>query len=215
MSKSNLIDYPYRDTSPNHAHAYILPTLFRLLEDVDFPTEEKRVFELGCGNGSAAMRMEKHGYSVAGVDPSEAGIEQARSLDADLDLHVGSAYDDLANRFGSFPVLVSLEVVEHVYDPRTYAQTAYDLLQPGGRAIISTPYHGYMKNLAIALTGKYDRHHNPLWDHGHIKFWSMNTLETLLSEVGFKNISFERVGRIPVLAKSMIAVAHKPGAPSK
>jgi 2-polyprenyl-6-hydroxyphenyl methylase/3-demethylubiquinone-9 3-methyltransferase len=84
------------------------------------------------------------------------------------------------------------------------------LLTEGGTAIISTPYHGYLKNLTIALLGKYDAHHNPLWDHGHIKFWSPSTLGTLLEETGFQDVSFARVGRVPPLAKSMIAVAHKP-----
>nr|WP_205920960.1 hypothetical protein [Rhizobium leguminosarum] len=45
---------------------------------------------------------------------------------------------------------------------------------------------------------------------GHIKFWSKNTLSTLLLDAGFDNVRFEYVGRIPVFAKSMIAVAQKP-----
>ena len=101
-------------------------------------------------------------------------------------------------------------MVEHVYDPRSYASCVHDLLEPGGRALISTPYHGYLKNVAIAVTGNYDWHHNPLWDHGHIKFWSRKTLSTLLEEAGLNIIEFLRVGRVPVLAKSMIAIAEKP-----
>lgn len=77
-------------------------------------------------------------------------------------------------------------------------------------AIISTPYHGYWKNLALALSGKMDAHFTALWDHGHIKFWSIDTLRRLLQEAGFAEIRFLRVGRIPPLAKSMIAVARKP-----
>ncbi|QKK30254.1 hypothetical protein FE844_011975 [Rhizobium indicum] len=43
---------------------------------------------------------------------------------------------------------------------------------------------------------------------GHIKFWSKNTLSMLLLDAGFDNVRFEYVGRIPVFAKSMIAVAQ-------
>ena len=103
-----------------------------------------------------------------------------------------------------------MEVVEHVYAPRQFAKRVYDLLEPGGVAVISTPYHGYLKNLAIALLDKSDWHHTALWDHGHIKFWSIKTLGQLLTKAGFTDIKFLRVGRIPVLAKSMIAVARKP-----
>jgi len=100
-------------------------------------------------------------------------------------------------------------VVEHIYFPRKYAATVYDLLEPGCTAIISTPYHGYWKNLVMALSGKLDKHFTALWDHGHIKFWSMDTLGILLTEAGFVDIRFERVGRVPALAKSMIAIAKK------
>lgn len=51
--------------------------------------------------------------------------------------------------------------------------------------------------------------------HGHIKFWSFLTLGTLLREAGFTDIRFLRVGRIPPLAKSMIAVARRPSASNK
>ena len=81
----------------------------------------------------------------------------------------------------------------------------------GGTAILSTPYHGYWKNLALALSGQMDRHFTALWDHGHIKFWSMKTLALLLEEAGFRDIRFARVGRIPALAKAMIAVARRQG----
>jgi 2-polyprenyl-3-methyl-5-hydroxy-6-metoxy-1,4-benzoquinol methylase len=106
--------------------------------------------------------------------------------------------------------VVSLEVVEHVYFPKQYARTVFDLLEPGGTAIVSTPYHGYIKNVALAVSGKMDNHFTTLWDHGHIKFWSIKTLTTLLRGAGFGEVNFQRVGRLPVLAKSMIAVARRP-----
>lgn len=210
LTATDISGYRYRDAESNHSHAYLHPPVFERLRRVDFPRDAKRVFDLGCGNGSTAARLHRHGYTVAGVDPSEEGIRQAQAQYPDLDLRVGSAYDDLRATFGRFAAVISLEVVEHVYDPRAYAQTVFDLLHDGGTAILSTPYHGYWKNLVIALTGAYDRHHNPLWDHGHIKFWSRDTLGTLLEETGFVDVQFERVGRIPPLAKSMVATARKP-----
>lgn len=74
---------------------------------------------------------------------------------------------------------------------------------------MSTPYHSYLKNLALALSGKMDNHFTALWDHGHIKFWSKKTLTLLLREAGFSKVKFFRAGRIPPLAKSMLAVATK------
>jgi len=38
----------------------------------------------------------------------------------------------------------------------------------------------------------------------------MDSLSELLLEAGFVDVRFERVGRIPALAKSMTAIARKP-----
>ncbi len=168
------------------------------------------MFELGCGSGSVAHAFSLQGWDVTGVDPSTDGIAQTNARYHQLKLESGSAYDDLVTRYGQFPLVTSLEVVEYVYFPRRYAATLYSLLEPGATAIISTPYHGYWKNIALAGIGKMDAHFTALWDHGHIKFWSIDTLGRLLREAGFVDICFKRVGRIPPLAKSMIALARKP-----
>jgi len=171
---------------------------------------EKRVFDLGCGNGSVAATLSTDGYRIWGVDPSVEGIAQANTAYPNLRLQVGSAYDNLVALYGQFPAVISLEVVEHVYAPRLFAKTLFDLVEPGGIAVVSTPYHGYWKNLALAVSGRMDDHFTALWDHGHIKFWSVRTLSRLLREAGFGEMRTLYVGRVAVLAKSMIVIATKP-----
>jgi SAM-dependent methyltransferase len=201
--------YIWADAELTGAHGFLLPTLGRLVAHLENKGVERRAFDLGCGNGAVANWLSNRGWLIVGVDPSVEGIAQANSNYPSLRLEQGSAYDDLAMRYGRFPLVLSLEVVEHVYAPRDYAKTLYSLVEPGGQAILSTPYHGYLKNLAMALSGTMDRHFTALWDHGHIKFWSVKTLSYLLAEQGFGNIRFYRVGRVPPIAKSMIAVANK------
>ena len=69
---------------------------------------------------------------------------------------------------------------------------------------------GWDQGRKVAVTGTMDAHFTALWDYGHIKFFSIKTLTELLEETGFEVERFLRVGRIPPLAKSMIAVARKP-----
>ena len=214
----NVFDYDYEPSAEMHHHAYLIPALHRAFARASLsPETTERLFDLGCGNGALAAHLAAQGYTVTGVDPAEAGIKDALSRYASLpaiadklSFYIGSAYDDLAGRYGSFPAVISSEVVEHLYDPATYAAELYRLTEPGGVAIVTTPYHGYWKNLVLALTGKMDAHFAPMWHHGHIKFWSEATIRELLEKVGFTLEGFERAGRIPVLAKSMIAIARKP-----
>lgn len=202
--------YSYSNANATLASAYLWGPTIQTLKDALKDSPSQRVFELGCGSGAFANTLAKLGYAVSGVDPSHSGIEHAKKAYPQLPLVVGSTEEDLVSRFGQFQAVLSLEVVEHVYAPRQFAKRIFDLLEPGGISIISTPYHGYLKNLAIALIGGFDRHYTALWDNGHIKFWSIKTFGELWTEAGFKNLRFLRVGRIPVLAKSMIVIARKP-----
>lgn len=201
--------YKYNSPSTTCAHEYLVPAVISILTEISSKIVDRKCFDLGCGNGSIANELYKLGWEVTGVDPSTEGIKIAREHFPHLDLHNGSAYDNLQEEYGRYSVVISLEVVEHVYSPRIYAKTLYDLVEPGGYAIVSTPYHSYVKNLALAVTGKMDNHFTALWDHGHIKFWSMKSLRKLMIEAGFSQVDYVRVGRIPILAKSMIAILKK------
>ena len=131
MSDVAISGYRYSRAGLNHSHGCLLPAVLRLLDGLKLPEGERRLFELGCGNGSVANELAGRGWDVTGVDPSAEGIRQARAAYPGLKLASGSAYDDLAAQYGQLPVLLSLEVVEHVYDPRHYARTAYSLLSGG------------------------------------------------------------------------------------
>jgi len=202
-------DYKYEDSSHKKAHKYILPKVEDIINRIG-DGEELRVFDLGCGNGAVAAHMHEIGHKVKGVDPSRDGIQNANNNFPHLDLNVGSAYDSLSESYGQFEVVLTLEVIEHIYYPRDFATTLFNLVEPGGAAIVSTPFHGYLKSLAIALLGEWGHnHYSPLWRNGHIKIWTFKTLRKLLEEAGFIDVEFHRAGRIRPLAKSMIAVALK------
>lgn len=208
---SDLEDYPWTNAGCGCAHGYLLPELDRILEGIPPGVLEDRVLDLGCGNGSVAGWLARRGAGdVVGVDPSQQGVKRARASHPDLEFHQLSAYDPLREELGTFSFVVSLEVVEHVYDPPAFARTVFDVLEPGGLAVLSTPYHGWLKNVAIALMGRFDDHVEPLRVHGHIKFWSQETLTRLLEEVGFELLEYRFAGRVRPLAKSMIAVARRP-----
>jgi 2-polyprenyl-3-methyl-5-hydroxy-6-metoxy-1,4-benzoquinol methylase len=200
------MQYDYHDAKPTHANFYLWPALGRMISGHRWSS--RRAFDLGCGNGATCSYLADHGFEVTGVDSSAAGIEQARTAYPKIHCEVGSVYDDLAGRYGSFDLVVSLEVIEHCIDPRSFARTFLALIAPGGVGFLSTPYHGYLKNLALAVTGKMDGHFSALWDGGHIKFFSIHTLGTLLHEAGADDIRFERIGRIPPFAKSMVAIVR-------
>jgi len=204
-------DYQFHDSQASHMHRHFMPHVFDLVGEI---RPGMRVLDVGCGNGYTCGQFLAKGCEVTGIDLSLAGIEIARRSHPGARFEVMGADDHILEKLGvePFDVIVSTEVVEHLYEPRPYVKGAFAALKPGGRFICTTPYHGYMKNLAIALTGGWDKHWDPLWDGGHIKLWSKATLWKLLSEAGFQNMQFRGAGRLPWLWMTMIVCVDKPKA---
>lgn len=198
-------DYGWCDSEAKISHAYLAQPVRDILSNI----EAKRVLDLGCGNGVMAHWLQKCGFDVTGCDIDSGGIDIARSGDSGARFEQVGVYDP-PERLGQagFDAVYSTEVIEHLFSPSALPCFARSVLKPGGYLIISTPYHGYLKNVLIALAGKWDSHHTPLWEGGHIKFWSRRTISTLLVEHGYDVVGFKGAGRVYGLWKSMIIVAR-------
>ncbi len=202
-------EYAYTDVRSNHSHAYLCPSVAEFLRSLPAGS---RILDLGCGNGSLIAEFADWAFELHGVDSSRSGILNATQQWPSVTFHLADVTAKMPPDLptGHFDAILSTEVIEHIFEPRKFVANAFHLLKPGGKILITTPYHGYWKNLALALTGRMDKHFTALWDFGHIKFWSRKTLTTLLRDGGFRNLRFSAVGRLPGLWKSMIIQAQKP-----
>lgn len=175
----------------------------------------RRICDLGCGNGYLAGQLGARGFDVLGIDASETYIDIARRhhtservtfikglIDQDLTRQLTASHPP-------FDLVVSSDVIEHLYDPVALLTTAHALLKPGGVAVIGTPYHGYLKNIAISVLGRWDEHHTVNWPGGHIKFFSVGTLSRIMRQAGLNEPRLVFYGRFPGFWKNMIAVARK------
>lgn len=201
-----VVAYKWENSGPQRSHGYLTGPILRLLP----PGDNLRIADLGCGNGFLAGILAGMGHEVTALDSSEDGIRIAREQYPSVKVHCLSLYDDIEKTIDKgFDAVISSEVIEHLYDPRTFLNNAHKILKDGGTLILTAPYHGYLKNLALALTGRLDAHFTVGWDGGHIKFFSVKTLRDMVSEQGFKKVRYKFAGRLPFLWKSMILCAEK------
>ncbi|MHB8405667.1 MAG: class I SAM-dependent methyltransferase [Gammaproteobacteria bacterium] len=203
--ENQLSNYGWDSTDPTHAHNYLWPAIKRLVGNHG---QRLSILDIGCGNGYIAARFAEQGHEVTGLDVSPDGLSMARRAYANIRFEVASVYDDLSTLLGArFDLVVSSEVIEHLYFPRKLLSTAFNLLKPDCALILTTPYHGYLKNLMLSIFDKWDYHHTVGEDGGHIKFFSEHTLTKMLTENGFEEIEFSNAGRVPYLWKSMVCRA--------
>lgn len=98
-----------------------------------------RVADFGCGRGWLSHKLSDFGR-VSGFDVSEKAIENARQCFPGLDFICLDASEAIPEEFaGTFDLVVSSEVIEHIQDQLSYLKNIFTLLRPGGHFLISTP----------------------------------------------------------------------------
>lgn len=199
----------YEDQYEVERHNLYYPLIADYLNGL--PAQAK-LLDLGCGNAAFLSRFRGRGWTLVGVDYSNSAVDLARKHFPDIAFVAADATEDLsAIGYGTFDAIISSEVIEHIILPRKYIANCYRLLKPGGVLVLTTPYHGYLKDLSVALTGRSHSHiRSPLWDYGHVKFWSVDTLSQVLFEVGFAQGEWRGAGRCCYLWKGMMLKAQVP-----
>jgi SAM-dependent methyltransferase len=196
--------YGWTDSHERESHRILLPFVEPRLREALRPGDA--VLDLGCGNGYVTSWIKKLGYAPVGVDAADDGVEVASKGYPDIKFVRASVGDGdfRAKVGGPFRAVVALEVLEHLYDPAALFARVNDVLAKDGVLVLSTPYHGYAKNLAISLLNGWDAHFHVGRFGGHVKFFSPQSLDALAKENGFRRVSFEGAGRVPWLWKSMV-----------
>jgi 2-polyprenyl-6-hydroxyphenyl methylase/3-demethylubiquinone-9 3-methyltransferase len=165
--------------------------------------------EIGPGTGDFAGYLSQKGFTIDFVEPSIDAIEILETRYPKSRLLKQSGYEPIS-RGEDRHFFFALEVIEHCFDPEAFLQNIFNCMAPDEVLIISTPYHGYFKNVLIALTGNYDKHHDVAWKVGHIKFFSIKSLSRMACKVGFNVDAVKTYGRVAPLARGMFFVLRKP-----
>jgi SAM-dependent methyltransferase len=99
-----------------------------------------RLLDVGSGRGDLGVVLQRHGWSVVGLDPSLEACEEASERGVPS-VHgtLGSAGDGLE---GPFDAIVFNHSLEHVVEPLDDLTRATALLRRGGTVLVSAPNFG-------------------------------------------------------------------------
>jgi SAM-dependent methyltransferase len=159
------------------------------------------VLDLGCGAGEFSAALRAAGAHPIGVDVAAEALRRAAERVPGLDLRRWDAGAPLPLQDACVDVVWAGEVIEHVVDVAPWLSEIRRVLRPRGTLLLTTPHHGPLTLLRLALSPRrFAEHFEPRSDH--VRFFSPRTLRALLGDLGF-GLAELRVRRATILARAV------------
>jgi SAM-dependent methyltransferase len=168
----------------------------------------ERVLDLGCGAGHFLSLLRGVGADPVGVDLSERALVRARAREPSAETHLLGADGSIPLAHGSIDLVWCSEVIEHVADVGGLLAEIRRVLRPGGRLLLTTPFHGRVKGALLALT-RFDAHFDPLGQH--LRFFTRSSLTGALDAARLEVAGVAVAGGLPLLRETLVARASRPG----
>jgi 2-polyprenyl-3-methyl-5-hydroxy-6-metoxy-1,4-benzoquinol methylase len=166
----------------------------------------ERVLDVGCGEGHFAAELVRAGAHVVGIDVAEVPLRRARGRHPELDLRLVAAEGPWELADASFDVVWAGEVIEHVADTAAWLSEVRRVLRSGGRLLVSTPAHGRLALMRVALSRRaFAARFDPRGDH--LRFYSRETLTRVLGDLGLEEIQVRDAAGPPGARRLLLAHA--------
>lgn len=150
------------------------------------PDKKLKVLDLGCWDGSYAVRYKKKTNLIYGVESSLTAAKKAS--DKGVKVSRGDFMEIEPFPKEKFDVVVAGEIIEHVFDTDLFVKKINGLLKKNGLLIITTPNVASLPRRVMLLLGI-----NPVLENrvlvdvtaGHIRYFTFSELHRLLEDHSF------------------------------
>jgi len=144
----------------------------------------EKILDIGCGTGKNALIIKNK--KLYGVDLSRKNLKTALKRGYFKVKLVDVSTQKLPFPDKIFDTVVSLETLEHLFDPIHALAEANRVMKFGGRIIISTPNIGWIFCRLALLMGIFCDFHDFQLVPCHLRFFTIKRLSKLLLQTGFK-----------------------------
>jgi 2-polyprenyl-3-methyl-5-hydroxy-6-metoxy-1,4-benzoquinol methylase len=147
--------------------------------------EGASVLDVGCWSGSVGrFVIERRKATVDGVEPDEGMASLAKS--AYRHVFVCSFQDFLSRGDTRYDRLLFLDVLEHLPEPTELLRRSRQLLDHGGRALVSIPNVAHWSIRKELLLGRWRYEDTGVLDRTHLRFFTLDSAAELLIDAGWE-----------------------------
>jgi len=139
------------------------------------PAKADIILDVGCGGAWLASALIPQGKKVISMDISTTNPLRAMEV-VSSPSHSGLVADvfHLPIRKNSVDCIVAAEIIEHVKDPQLFIASLFNVLKPGGRLIITTPYNETIQYSLCIHCNKRTPHHAHIHSFTEAKIKSLS-----------------------------------------
>ena len=153
----------YEDLQKNN-NWYYAKNRWEHRKGIDLIDDNDKVLEIGCGDGVFLEMLRQKGVK------NTTAIELNESVVAELNKKGYTVFNETIETFApshreAYDVVCFFQVLEHIYDIKSFLDSALQTLKKGGRIIIAVPHNNpYLLRYDINHTLNLPPHHAGLWN---------------------------------------------------
>ena len=175
---------------------------------LDAISPRDRVLDIGCGTGNFLTRAKEKALAVTGLELNQKAVETCRQKG--LEVHNEMIQVHAATHEGAYDVVCMFQVLEHIYDVKSFLEAALKVLKKGGCLVIGVP------NNEPYFLG-YDRYCTLNLPPHHMGLWNKEVFERLSGQfdLALEEVRYDCKGRVLaeayVRAKYLAGIRSLPG----
>lgn len=156
-----------------------------LLDSFEPYRKTNKILDVGCGIGYFLEEAKKRGWEVHGTEYTDEAVKICSNKGIQIEQGV---LDPSNYEQGSFDIITSFEVIEHIYNPQEELTNFHSLLRKGGLVYVTTP------NFNSLLRYRLKADYNVICYPEHLSYYTPKTIRKVFKAAGFRSQKVETTG---------------------